>query len=597
MRKAKSIKTDIEKYLQELNIKLPNTMSAQTSTSTPSPLKKTTKEKILEDNPDAIPSVQYAAASENRPSMPAMNPYKATGKVTPEQAATAELYSTVQQQQITQPQVQEQGIQYAEQTVPKTSTASTTTATTPTPTTTTENVATETVPTQNTKGETSTPEYLDYDTWKWIAAQQEREKAAAQEQHDIATAYANAQYGQAMEASAQAHEKALNDAMNAYALRRSTYGSQGESMGRNGLAMSGYSDYADQVAYATSRGEIAQAGANRTLAEQNAMNAYQEYLANADIAKSEADKNADVNFYKQMGAWKQEQDAWKQEQDYKQAQYEAALKEQQAKNFETIAGYLADNPNVYTKEQLQGMVDADYLSQEHGDAAISMKDQYEKSQANYVKGINDALDAAAGTDPNELFKQLETVIEGDFNETKIDNETRQLAYDALALRKAMNVDETNYTDMKELFTELKSEGKMSTEGYIKAIQQIEKSIGDLKYQKTNTRATVSADGQRLEVNGVTLSQAAALDSKSNRMNYKGIGETLNNFLNAYVGEEPGMLASKEGEKVLYVRLNDAWYEVKQNAMNELWNFMAGMFYGAEYNGDKVGAVKSGIFKG
>lgn len=551
MSKTKSIKTDIEKYLQELNIKLPNTMSAQTSTSTPSPLKKTTKEKILEDNPDAIPSVQYAAASENRPSMPAMNPTRQSPKETAQN--NAELYAKVQSN-AGLPTQTSTGDAYADYINGQTSfdsdgnlvidkqsmgaptgTPQTRTAET-TPTTTT-----ETVETKSAEGETGNPNVLDYDTWKttdYYAAQQQRAKDAAQEQHDIATAYANAQYGQAMEASAQAHEKALNDAMNAYALRRSTYGSQGESLGRNGLAMSGYSDYADQVAYATSRGEIAQAGANRTLAEQNAMNAYQEYLANADIAKSQADANADISFYQQMGAYQQGQDEL-------QAKYEAALQEKQAQNFETIYNNLAENPNAYSKEQIQSLVDAGYLTPEQGNSLIGSKTTYENNVNSYLQSFDKTLDNIAKYgDPNELLSQISSSIEGAYAEESISQDVYQQLYGKLAMRYAANVDESNIEEMKSALSELRSAGKLSLEGYGDALEEIDRTIRN----SLNVKKATDADWNLL----ASYSQEGSRSGLATAT----IGDDMTQLLNKYVGNENRTLVKYRGD--VYICDNGKW---------------------------------------
>lgn len=411
---------------------------------------------------------------------------------------------------------------------------------------------------------------------EWLDDIRRMQEEAANRQYDVMAGAGQNQYAAALEAAQNEHERAINDANNAYALRRATYGAQGESLGRNGLAMSGYSDYADQVAYATNRGEIAAAGANRYAAEENARNAYADYMAGAELQRDQAIANAGISYAENMAALQEQNDKI------------------QAQLYQEIADRMAAG-ETFTDEQ----IDASGLEGQYAEALKSGNAQITQDRAGYVGGINKALDTAIGTDPTEMFEQLETIVEGDFNEGKIDNETRQDAYGALAIRQARNVDESNYVAMKKNLLELKSEGKLSTAGYVNALQQIEQSIGDRQYQKTDVRAV--RNGPRLEVqmpNGqtVTLDQEAAMYSKTNRSNFKGIGDQMNEFLNSYVGEEPGMLASRKGENRLFVRLNDGWYEVKQNVLTDMRDILVNMFLGAEYNQDKVGTVKKGIFE-
>ena len=411
---------------------------------------------------------------------------------------------------------------------------------------------------------------------EWLSDMKRIEEESANRQYQITKDAAQGQYDQAMYGAEVAEQKAINDAQNAYALRRATYGAQGESLGRNGLAMSGYSDYADQAAYAASRGEIAGAGAVRAGTEQQAMSDYRNYLLSAELAKDQAITNAGISYAENMAALQEQNDKI------------------QAQLYQEIADRMAAG-ETFTDEQ----IDASGLEGQYAEALKSGNAQITQDRAGYVGGINKALDTAIGTDPTEMFEQLETIVEGDFNEGKIDNETRQDAYGALAIRQARNVDESNYVAMKKNLLELKSEGKLSTAGYVNALQQIEQSIGDRQYQKTDVRAV--RNGPRLEVqmpNGqtVTLDQEAAMYSKTNRSNFKGIGDQMNEFLNAYVGEEPGMLASRKGENRLFVRLNDGWYEVKQNVLTDMRDVLVNIFLGAEYNQDKVGTVKKGIFE-
>lgn len=411
---------------------------------------------------------------------------------------------------------------------------------------------------------------------EWLDDIRRMQEEAANRQYDVMAGAGQNQYAAALEAAQNEHERAINDANNAYALRRATYGAQGESLGRNGLAMSGYSDYADQVAYATNRGEIAAAGANRYAEEENARNAYADYMAGAELQRDQAITNAGISYAENMMALQEQNDKI------------------QAQLYQEIADRMAAGEK-FTDEQIDEMG----LEGQYAEAAKGGNAQDLKAREEYVNGINKALDAAAGSDPTELFEQLESIIEGDYNGIKIDDETRQAAYGTLAIRQARNVDESNYAAMKKNLLALKAEGKLSTAGYVNALQQIEQSIGDRQYQKTDVRAV--RNGPRLEVqmpNGqtVTLDQEAAMYSKTNRSNFKGIGNQMNEFLNSYVGEEPGMLASRKGENRLFVRLNDGWYEVKQNVLTDMRDLLVNIFLGAEYNQDKVGTVKKGIFE-
>ena len=525
------------------------------------PNKKTNKETVLEANPE----IQGIMASENRPSMPAMNPTRQSPKDAAQQ--NAELYAKAQTSAGTPTTEPSTGDAYADYINGQTSfdsdgnlaidkqsmgapteTAPIRTETTPTATRSAETnptTTTETVGTKSAEGETGNPNVLDYDTWKttdYYAAQQERAKAAAQEQHDIATAYANAQYGQAMEASAQAHEKALNDAMNAYALRRSTYGSQGEFLGRNGLAMSGYSDYADQVAYATSRGEIAQAGANRTLAEQNALNAYQEYLANADIAKSQADANADISFYQQMGAYQQGQDEL-------QAKYEAALQEKQGQNFQTFYDNYVADPSAYSREQIQALVDVGVFSQEQGNALFSVKDSYDQNMENYLKSFDQILNSLQyNSNPDEAINQIGSTIDGEYAEGNITKEVYQEAYSRLVSRKIENVDESNVANIKDVLSSFREEGKLSNAGYAKAIELLNKTTTD------------QLGTHQLSKEGYSRVIQKGRDSHVGFGRTWSIGDQMADFLNEYAGTEDGTVAQFKGKT--YIHVYGSWREAK-----------------------------------
>jgi len=145
----------------------------------------------------------------------------------------------------------------------------------------------------------STPAVKGYE--EWLADMKRIEEESANRQYQITKDAAQGQYDQTMYGAAVAEQKAINDAQNAYALRRATYGAQGESLGRNGLAMSGYSDYADQAAYAASRGEIAGAGAVRAGTEQQAMSDYRNYLLSAELAKEQALSGAEYEYAQNMG--------------------------------------------------------------------------------------------------------------------------------------------------------------------------------------------------------------------------------------------------------------------------------------------------------
>ena len=634
MSKARSIKTDLEQYLTELDKQYGNNkvsiMTPITATDPViSPLKKPVKELIKDANPELYqtePDKQYGNALPAADSNPAVkktakemiaeaNPLapasatvqptattkksspliknmtetfqnkvkeqygvdvgvtspgmmldNTTGREVPVPDPTPMMYAQQQELASPEPQVQAPDIAYKESAEQM---AGITPAEPEVDKTTTTYGQQDVVDTGVEK-----PSVKSYE--EWLSDMKRIEEESANRQYQITKDAAQGQYDQAMYGAEVAEQKAINDAQNAYALRRATYGAQGESLGRNGLAMSGYSDYADQAAYAASRGEIAGAGAVRAGTEQQAMSDYRNYLLSAELAKDQAITNAGISYAENMAALQEQNDKI------------------QAQLYQEIADRMAAG-ETFTDEQ----IDASGLEGQYAEALKSGNAQITQDRAGYVGGINKALDTAIGTDPTEMFEQLETIVEGDFNEGKIDNETRQDAYGALAIRQARNVDESNYVAMKKNLLELKSEGKLSTAGYVNALQQIEQSIGDRQYQKTDVRAV--RNGPRLEVqmpNGqtVTLDQEAAMYSKTNRSNFKGIGDQMNEFLNAYVGEEPGMLASRKGENRLFVRLNDGWYEVKQNVLTDMRDVLVNIFLGAEYNQDKVGTVKKGIFE-
>lgn len=407
---------------------------------------------------------------------------------------------------------------------------------------------------------------MDYDTWYYLDQIKRLREEGAKERYDLSKQYAQNQYDQAMYGAAVAEQKAINDAQNAYALRRATYGAQGESLGRNGLAMSGYSDYADQAAYAASRGEIAGAGAVRAGTEQQAFSDYQNYLLNAELARKQTEEDAGVSYLEAAAKYQAEH-------DNQLAQYEAALEAQRMQNAEDVYSAMSDDPTAYSREQIQALIDGGQLTQEQGDNALQFIDNYDTSVSNWLGNVERYLGTIGQySDVNKMLEQFETFIEGEYASNDLTQDAYQSAYAIFAKKYASNVDESNYVDMAKKMKELREEGKLSDEGYVNALRTMNSkfnyTVAPFKAVLKNNILVVE-DGY----NDIELVRKGLLNQDLTQ-GFKGIGNQMSDFLDAYVGDQFGSIAGKDGH--VYIRLDKGWYELRDDFGSQIADMIVGL---------------------
>ena len=95
----------------------------------------------------------------------------------------------------------------------------------------------------------------------------------------------------AIQAAEAERQRAVVDANAAYEQNKATYGANAEALRRQGMTGSGYSDYIDSQAYATSRGEVQQANVLAAQAKEKANTTYAENMIKLQ-EKEETEKKA-----------------------------------------------------------------------------------------------------------------------------------------------------------------------------------------------------------------------------------------------------------------------------------------------------------------
>lgn len=255
--------------------------------------------------------------------------------------------------------------------------------------------------------------YLDQENKNALAAygqQQQITKNYAQGIYDRGVSYAenmrDLTYKSAEQQRAQAYRDAdlsyqrnAADAQAARYLESAYYGSKGEQLARMGLGASGYSDYLEAQAYATSRAE-AQAAARyadaaktsardaETNAKLNADMTYNSYINSAENDRDKAFADADLTYSRNALAADQKANEGKMNAEL---QYRSDLSAAKDKNISNYAAYLQ-------------MVNS-------GDYSKDMLDMMGKTLGLTKNQINTANDTAGETDVNELggnSKQKET---------------------------------------------------------------------------------------------------------------------------------------------------------------------------------------------
>lgn len=410
--------------------------------------------------------------------------------------------------------------------------------------------------TEATEGTTdSTPPVMTYEDWMADIKRQQEEYAnrqyeisqnAAQEQYGLAQQAAQAQADASRQAAASEYERAVNDAQNAYALNRAGYGSRGESLGRNGLAMSGYSDYADQAAYAASRGEMYAAGANRFAAEQNADMTYRDNMLQADLQKSAANANAELA--KEQGlasagiSYAQGMGAYQQAQEEAQAKYEAELEKQrlatQAANAEAIKDSLYEDMSSYTVEQIQSLIDSGQLDEGVGNYFISQMQKRSEQITQYKSTIQSTLDADMTFDQfSTTVGNLESTLEGMYNEGTISLQEYQDLMSVVAMKYASYADFDSYKDILQKLDEARSEGKISESVYLQAKKATVDAVATVYPQKAQIVQSTTENGSPLYEYFITGANGERVSLGTWRVT-KGIGDTVSfGFYENRLGEK------------------------------------------------------------
>lgn len=228
------------------------------------------------------------------------------------------------------------------------------------------------------KTKQDTISYLDQENKNALAAygqQQQITKNYAQGIYDRGVSYAenmrDLTYKSAEQQRAQAYRDAdlsyqrnAADAQAARYLESAYYGAKGEQLARMGLGDSGYSDYLEAQAYATSRAE-AQAAARyadaaktsardaETNAKLNADMTYNSYINSAENDRDKAFADADLTYSRNALAADQKANEGKMNAEL---QYRSDLSAAKDKNISNYAAYLQMvNSGDYSKDMLYMM--------------------------------------------------------------------------------------------------------------------------------------------------------------------------------------------------------------------------------------------------
>ena len=412
----------------------------------------------------------------------------------------------------------------------------------------------------------ATDDTMTYDEWLEIEARKrDRSKAAAAMQYNITAQYADQQRQNAYYDAGVAEQKAILDANNAYARNRSTYGAQAESLGRNGLAMSGYSDYGNQVAYATSRAEIAAAGANRGLAERQAEDTYANLLLGAEAQRLQADTDADNTYDSSL-------------QDYIQAraknesayatQEATRIAELQDQNYSELAYQLEENPDSYTVEDIDKMIQNNIVSQQQGEYMKQVITQRTAAKEQFIGSIRNMLAGLHNySDPEKSMSELETYLTGEYNAKNIDKSIYNAGMGEIVLTYARNADDSNFVAIRDKIKEYRESGLITNETYNEALGELGQSVGSVYPNKavssTDGKITLmTPEGKKLLLGSLSVKEANAHNgdkSASYPSNFKPIASEKTKNFNEIFGTTPGTVVESNG--AVYIRMPDAWFRV------------------------------------
>lgn len=435
--------------------------------------------------------------------------------------------------------------------------------------------------TEVTEGTTdSTPPVMTYEDWLADIKRQQEEYAnrqyeisqnAAQEQYGLAQQAAQAQADASRQAAASEYERAVNDAQNAYYLNRAGYGSRGESLGRNGLAMSGYSDYADQAAYAASRGEMYAAGANRFAAEQNADMTYRDNMLQADLQKSAANANAELA--KEQGlasagiSYAQGMGAYQQAQEEAQAKYAADLEAQKLKYSQetlnaqnqyyqdVVAGY--KDGEMLSDSDIDALVTGGQITQEQGNSLKQYNKQYQDAMNTYISNYDKVLASIDQYgDINQPLLDIIATLDSDYNNGTINQDTYRAVNAKVAHVYATHYTSTNYKDIQQTLKDMLTEGKLSATQYHQAIADMQSvyKITDLSQHNVEP---LSAHGKTFGLGGLNI-DGIVYDLKT-------LNKDLKEMLTEILGLGKNLMVERDGHR--YYCDGDRWMLVERSGLN------------------------------
>ena len=373
----------------------------------------------------------------------------------------------------------------------------------------------------------------------WLSDMRRQREAEALRKYAATEAGLNDSYAEALRLSDTTRQQAIADANNAAALRRSTYGVQGEQLGRNGLALSGYSDYADQVNYATQRATIAQAQSTDAQNRSQAGLSYREGLRSAQDARDTEFANAQMDYTNNMVQYTMQQQAAQQQSD---------------KAF--IEEFNAD-PSAYSIEQIDALVNNGTISSNAGNAAKDYKARLDQAQQNYVARFDEVIkNIGAYADSDETISSIMNAAEEDYNAGRLSAENYMALNGKLASYKAGASDQYNYKDIIASMQEMVTNGELTAADYAQALNTMKNKYTVAK-EKATWAGTMSGNSN-VTVKGMKSSVSP-----------KGIGNEMNEMLNFLVGTDVGTIAYDNKTSRVYVRTAKGWYELDDQKVRDI----------------------------
>lgn len=268
----------------------------------------------------------------------------------------------------------------------------------------------------------------------------------AQSVYDNNLSYAENMKGTTYKTAEQARSQAYRDADLTYQrqaadaqaaryLESAYYGAKGEQLARMGLGASGYSDYLESQAYATSRAEAQAAARDADAAKRSARDAetnaklnaditYAKYMNDADNARAAAIYDADTSY--RTNVFEAERAAREGKMNA-ELQYRSDLSAAKDKNISNYAAYLQMvNSGDYSKDMLDmmgktlGLTDAQMESANSNVSEIggnsNQKAYYDTVIENIISGSHyKKSDVESMASSNKITEEMKTKIIEDEN--------------------------------------------------------------------------------------------------------------------------------------------------------------------------------------